>query len=482
MVRTFKDTLIVFLPTFLSGLLMFLSGMLTRKFMDPEAFGLWLTLQLIILYGAFIQLGIINGVHREIPRLLGQSKETEAHRLRELGYSWLLLLFIICAFISIGVLFLDLELKLRILISLSIITVPIQQFLALGRVLYITISDFKKVANIQMIFGPVQSLLTIAFVYLWDIYGMFIAVILANLIGSLYSYLAFDNKMNIYINLKEIKRIMKFGVPLLMVSFAYMLLISFDRMFISFALGPKELGYYSIALLMYQTLIMFPQILEQVLYPKLNFQYGKSKKDEELLTLIENPSKALAIFMPFMLGTVSIITPFFINEFLPNYTNGIQAAIILIQGIFFLAVVGMFTSYLKIIDKQILYLKVLLVSLLMNAVLNFVTLRLGMGIVGVSLSTTITYIFYAFFIIFFSYRYLGKSPIDSVRTFIKISIPFISMILILSILNVLPFVIWLKTLIYILIYIITFSAIYYKKIKELNIKKITNSILRSKSR
>jgi O-antigen/teichoic acid export membrane protein len=476
MLRSLKDTLIVFLPTFATGILSFLTGVWTRNEMEPEVFGLWLTLQLIMLYGAFIQLGITNGIHREIPRLLGQKKEVEAHDLREITHTWLCILLVICLIFSILILFIDIGWRLKVLIALSILTIPIQQFLIFGRILFVTISDFKKVANIQLIFGPVQSLFTIGFVFLWDIYGMFFAVIGANLIGALYAHFSFENKIGFKFDLIISKRLIKFGFPLMLVSFAYLLLISLDRMFISTMLGTKSLGYYSLALLVYQTLIMFPQILEQVSYPKINFEYGKSGNQDSIFKMIVDPSKFIGICFPVFLGSIWVLLPKFVEQFLPDYIVGINAANILLIGIYFLSVVGMYTTYLKIIDKQLIYLSILIGCLVVNGVLDFIFIKLGYGISGISIATSITYSAYAIVILFVSLKYMQTNRKTIIKNITSLFSPLILAAFLLSLIQLgkmgVVFELIIFNLSYIFFIVVLFKQTIFSSIENLNLNKI----------
>jgi O-antigen/teichoic acid export membrane protein len=408
MLKTIKDVTFVFLPTLFTGILTFFAGIWSRNILTPEEFGLWLSLSLIMLYGNFIQFGVINGMHREIPRLLGRDDDESAQSIREITFTWLVITTVIVILLSLGILWLDISPSLKILIVLACISVPIQQLLIYERILYATISNFRKVASIQLIFGPGQSIFTIIFVYFWGIYGMFHAIILANLLGMIYGHFSFNQKINLRFNTSIILKLGKIGFPLMLIAFTYILLISFDRLFITFFLDHSALGMYSLALLIYQTIIMLPAIIEQVLYPKLNFKYGKIKNPTEINLLIEETSKLIAIGMPLILGPVYIALPWFVKLMLPGYTNGIHAANLLLFGIYFLSIAGMFTTYLKIIDKQVTYLYILLGTVALNCGFNYFVIIFNYHIEGIAFATSLTYFFYSVVIYIVSYYYMGR--------------------------------------------------------------------------
>ena len=70
--------------------------LLTARWTAPEEFGVWNALQLLLLYGIVVMLGVPNGMNRQVPYLCGQGREALAARVEDTSF-WLACLNTMCA-------------------------------------------------------------------------------------------------------------------------------------------------------------------------------------------------------------------------------------------------------------------------------------------------------------------------------------------------------------------------------------------------
>ena len=102
----------------------------------------------------------------------------------------------------------------------------------------------------------------------------------------------------------------------------------------------------------------------------------------------------LALLVPILIGGLYMALPLLVRVFLPEYVQGIDAARILLVGLFFYAVTGMPGNMLVTVNRQLLRLGILLGTAFANLGLGYGALRLGYGIVGVAVASSIGYLIY----------------------------------------------------------------------------------------
>ena len=82
---------------------------------------------------------------------------------------------------------------------------------------------------------------------------------------------------------------------------------------------------------------------------------------------------------------------------------------ILLVGLIFLSLVGGVANFLNTVDKQIYYLSVQGVMLVVTLLLSVLFVKWGLGLRGVALAGSITYGFYALVLIFITIVILKKN-------------------------------------------------------------------------
>jgi O-antigen/teichoic acid export membrane protein len=152
-------------------------------------------------------------------------------------------------------------------------------------------------------------------------------------------------------------------------------------------LGEAATGYYGLGISLIAPLILIPQAVGQVLYPKINEGIGNNANPKEMRLLVVTSAHALSIFLPAVIGALILIAPAIFHHVFPKYVPGLGSAQILILGSFFICLVRNGVNFLIATDRQYLLLKYVAISLITTVIGNLVLIRLGMGIEGIAIST-----------------------------------------------------------------------------------------------
>jgi O-antigen/teichoic acid export membrane protein len=460
----------MFIATLLSAIFLFISGVFTRNLLGPEQNGIWLSLSLIFIYGNLTQLGVVNGINREIPRILGARDDDGAQKIREAGLGWMVVPFLFSFIFIFIVLLLDLNSLMKIYTITAILLVPLQNIMNFYRITYLTINQFKQVAINQIIVGPIQSILSIIFVYYFGFWGLLLPIYIASIFSIVIFVKYLNQPIKIRWNWPTSKYLMSFGVTIMVIGLSWSLFTTIDRIMISALLGAKELGFFGISILLFQGLMMFPQVFSQVMYPKISFAYGQNNTKDHLLELVSNPSIIFAFLNPYVIGVIFYLFPVFVRWLMPEYIKGIDTASIMVLGTFYLGIVATFASYLNSANKNSQYLILLIISIICNVVINFIVIKSGYGIEGVAVATALVYFIYSHLIIITCLKILNLTGSEILRKLFHINLPFFIMVILLLAIHSAH----LGTVSSVLLYLLAYTIILFfisGKINELQVLK-----------
>lgn len=437
--RLIKDTYILFSVTALAALVSFITGIWIRNILGPEEYGIWLVFSLILTYGYRIHLGILDCFNRDFPIMLGQRNYRMANKVRNVVFTWMIASSFLALAAIVIVLILPLSTFETVLSILTILLIPLQNLALYYNTIFLTIQQFNTVAIIQFIIGSLQYALMGLFSLVFGIYGLLIGVLAGNTLAIFFGHSKLKIKLKIVWNWKILKKMFLYGIPITLIGILLNILITLDRLIIFNFFGSAAVGHYGITAFVYQGIMVLPGVFHQVMYPKISYKYGSFGKKKALKNIVVNPSILLSYLSPIILGTLYFIFPAFIYNILPQYTAGIDAARIMIIGMFSLIWVTLYGHYLTVVNKQWTYFKILLFSVVLNGILNITFVKLGFNIEGVAFGTAITYFVYPIIMMWFCFKDMG----DRFSVFLKHAAlainPFIVMVLLILVTHFLNF-------------------------------------------
>ena len=228
-----------------SSILTITSGLLVAKLMLPEELGLFNSFSIFTSYIILSQMGIPNGLAREIPFLFGKKEKTKAHQLAAVAQYFSLVLGISMLIIGFVISFYFLT-KLNYEYALGSVIIGITSFQTFYitkylKVLYRSNADFNKLAVINISISVI-SLISVLFVWKYGFYGLGIRVIAIAMADLFLSY--FWRPIRVvprwsYVNFKELFVV---GAPIFFVSSVYGLWPTIQRTVILILGGSKALG------------------------------------------------------------------------------------------------------------------------------------------------------------------------------------------------------------------------------------------------
>ncbi|HEX3013200.1 MAG TPA: flippase [Methanobacterium sp.] len=285
-----------------------------------------------------------------------------------------------------------------IMVDFLKITAVCFPFIAMQKVVIGTLNGLQRM-KLYAILNIAQNLsvmLVTIFFVLWlkmnlmgAILGFVIPTILMGLLSLAFIRNIIPNPPKfVYSTIKEISY---FGFYVVLANSIGMINTQIDSLMIGHFMAESEVGYYAVAIIFMQGVILLPQAIQSVTNPSISAYYRK-REYEKIQKLIKNTmlktfaaviciSIILAIFGKYFICII------FTEEFLPAYTP----MIILLIGYSICAPIGSVGTTLSSVGKVELLFKITTLAALMNTLLNFILIP-KYGINGAAVATSISQI------------------------------------------------------------------------------------------
>ena len=385
-----KYTISRFYELFLGAFTAFIRPML----LTPEQYGIWTLLKLIPRYASYIHLGARDSMRFFLPLLSSHNNDEKICTVKNSVFTGSLFLNLLLGFILILASFykaFSMEVRTGLL-TMSVIVV-IQFFIQF----YITVlkahEKFVLIASSTYLETTVLFVATIPLIYYLRQYGLYISILMVNIIVFCFLKWKYDYDIKMKFNPPVFKEMIIKGAPIMISDFIIQLITTSDRFIVLFMLGSKFLGFYGIAVMILSFLMQIPGTAREVLEPRLmkSVDFSESVKiiDDYLLQPLVNT----AWLMPFIIGPAFLLLPVVIPLLLPGYIAGVVPAQILVIGVFFLAMAYVPRSIIVAHDWQSKVSVMLPFVLIMNIGISVLLIKKGLGLAGAALGSSIAFMF-----------------------------------------------------------------------------------------
>jgi len=312
----------------LSSVLNMLGGLISARLLGPTLFGLFNSINLLQGYIGMTQLGVINGLNRELPFYFGRNKIQSAQLMGAVANLWSRWLGIL-SFVGLLIPGIYLLLTNESLKGITFIVIGINLYAYFNAELYLKVtfrtgSDFKKLSLIT-IYKSIISFVSLALVYVFGYFGFLgrALIVAYSEFGLLFKFRPL--KIKPIWSKPHFIHLFKVGFPIFVVGNLDSLWFTLNSTFIVEFLGGESLGLYTISNLAFATLSLIPSSLNQVLYPKLAREFGEGAVLSKLLkSALKAGFTVFAILVPFTIIAWYFL-PYFVELLLPKFMGGVEA-------------------------------------------------------------------------------------------------------------------------------------------------------------
>jgi O-antigen/teichoic acid export membrane protein len=436
--KAIRHTILLTSSLILSQILLILRGFIVAKFLGPNLYGLWHGLRVILNNSDYCNLGIYEGMKREVPYYRGKGDLKRAEAMISTTYFSGILLASLTSCILIGISLLFSNRFDRVTITCLWIIAGI----LMVRQLYLFLCKkfesegrFYSRSKAELLSVWLGVPLAIGLMFILHIYGFLIGILVGYLLAgfavSRGETVITEHRFRIDFSLE----LLKVGLPITLIGLLLSALKSMDKLMILYFLGRTRLGYYGMAFVAVSFIGFFPGALRSVLYPRLMEKLGEKGNKVYLKGFLVEPSLLLVFLTLLLIGVAYLFVPVGIRMLLPQYIPSLTSMKILTLSNYPMALLEVPVYILISINLQKKLLPILLGSLVFFFGVNFVVLSLAFGIEGVSFSIGLTFLALTSVVMLLTLDQFNQSFREKVRFFSQIYLPFFYTVSVLLLLD-----------------------------------------------
>lgn len=438
----------------------FVQGIVNARVLGPELLGVLGNLLLVLTYLGYSNLGILYSMNREYVMNKSNNGEESAKEVIRTSFAALFIVSILLVITGIGT-----KIIYKGILGDYILLIFIIGILEQYRNFYVSyfrlINEFRKINYIELINNLLSFVLIIISIKYFKIYSVLIATLIADCIVFVYGYKN-SEKIKFSIDTKVLKDLIKIGIPLLIYNLGFYILTTVNRVMTIKFLGYEDLGYFTFSNQIVGGTLIFVGSVLFLYYPKaiknLNIDSNNIK---DVLSRTEQYTKYVEVFGVVLCLFGAILIEPFVNIVVPNYNVSINIYRILVFGAIANQIAYFSNVFIVSNKKQIYLIYLQVVTIFLAIILNLIFIKLGLGIIGVSLATLITNTIYSIMqhVIYLKILNTRESYIKNIfKVYSKFIVYMLSSI-VLSLIS-------MNFVLYIVIIILITAILYYKDLKK----------------
>ncbi|HUT24741.1 MAG TPA: oligosaccharide flippase family protein [Sumerlaeia bacterium] len=405
-----------------------ITAFLRPKLLTPEQFGLWTLLKIIPRYSYYTDLGTGASFRYLVPyyKEKGDCARVEAIERcafsAGFGLSVLLAVVILAFYLREGF---GPEVKAGLLCMAGMVVL---QFVHEYYLILLKAHErFSLVASTNYVFITAAFLLTVPLLYFLRIYGLFLSVLLAELVALAYLRIRLGSAVRWGLKKDVFRELVGKGLPLTLLNLAVVLIMTADRIVVSSMLGNEQLGYYGVAGLAMSALINVPEAAREVIEPRAMRAVDSVPTEALISEYLWKPAINTAYLMPFLIGPAFLALPPFISLFLPKHVDAIAPGQILLCGVYFLSLAYVPRVVIVARNWQTQTLVLMPWAIAANVGLSVWSIRADYGLPGVAAASGFSYFLLFGLLLAFLGRKLERSGWEWWRYLGETILPFLIM-------------------------------------------------------
>lgn len=337
-----------------TNLITMVTSILIASWVGPYDMGIWNTALLATLYSPTLQLGVFNGLNRELPYLIGAGEKERALHMAETAYAWSWLLTGASALFG-ALVALWFWTKGQPVWCFTSIAVTVLVFCSWPTLYFTTTyrthAEFGRLAK-NTVAVALTGVVLVLLVWRFHYDGLILRASLLGILGVAALYFRRPMPVKPHWGTSQLVQLAKVGIPIWLVGQLGVFFMSLDRLML--IKSTQVLGYFTIAIQVGTFVRLIPGAFSVVLYPQMAHRYGESHCAMDIWRIAKKGALA-ASTLGLIAGACGwLILPTFVRLALPKYVPGIRAA--QLSGFLGLAMgLYLFDNVYNVIKRQDLY-------------------------------------------------------------------------------------------------------------------------------
>lgn len=335
-----KSDFLYIIASIVSPIVGMISSVVSARFVLPAELGTINKVLIILSYTSFCQLGVYNGLNRNIayykaknqPAIVQTMVDTSYYMTRKISF---LLLLVSIGLIVYNFVFVNNPISIWASVLLCVLAF-LQNFNTHFEVTYRSGQEFKKLGIIKLKDSAI-AIACLIFPYLCGVIGYMLSyglkVFISFILRKRHSPYAYEHKES----RTSYWELLKVGFPIMIAGYLWSIFMVADVTFLSMFYSNVEVGLYNIATLSTTAIMVIPNALNTLLYPKASAIFAKTDKPSSLRPFCIKSICAFALVLTPIVLLGYFLLPYFVEIFMPNYIGGVKVGqIAILSGLTFI--------------------------------------------------------------------------------------------------------------------------------------------------
>jgi O-antigen/teichoic acid export membrane protein len=372
------------------------SAFIRTKLLTPQLMGLWNMLNIIPGYSMFLHLGANDCLRFMVPYHEARGQQDKAEQLIASTFYGSLIpnLVLGCGLFLYGLMSQS-DTVTRAGIFTTSALVVFSWYYSFSITLLKARQNFSLITTTNYINSTMILLGSIILVFFFGLYGIYAAMLISYITVILFLEAKQPIRVRRGFDPVVFRAAIQTGLPIMLFSVITMVIRSLDRILVSWFLGLEQLGYYAISTMAAEFLMQIPGSAREVMEPRLMTEKASQTDEEMLRRHLFTPLLSSAYLMPFAIGPAAILLPTVVAFLLPRYTPGIAPAQIIVFGCYFLAFSFATRGIVVANHWQRQATVIMAGTVLVSAAISIGFIKLGFGLSGVALGSSISFLLLA---------------------------------------------------------------------------------------
>ena len=372
----------------------FIYSMVAAWLLSPADFSTWAIIAAVLVYVPSLTMGVINGMSRELPLMMGRGSQAEADRTRRAA--WIVTLFGVGLVSATSLLFASITSVDRTIpliiggLMAATVVYTTQQFELRSRLRFREASFQQGTFGALAVLAATMQLLGVTDSPLGVVAGFYAAALVgAVAIGFIVSPVPRLGRSEI----PEIRRLGVIGFPIMLSGLLFSVFVTLDRWVAVTLLGAVEAAPYALASITASAMLVLPSVISQQTYPRMAMERGAGATDASLRKMAKRQGQLAAATTAPVALLVSVAAVLGVPMLVPEYLAAVPAIVILALGFTFLAYLTGYGNFLIVLGAQWQYLAAQLLGVSVALALMVVG-GLSLGLPGIALGMTTSHLVY----------------------------------------------------------------------------------------
>jgi O-antigen/teichoic acid export membrane protein len=320
------------------ALLGLIRSFLIAKCLGPHGFGIWQFVNIFERYSGYASIGTRSAISRKIPFLRARSDIQGVRQYLTTAFTINLFSSIIyILFVIIFALVIKRDLEAQVLVAYAPV-ILLLSWLDYNNVLLVSMGFFSFRSRLEFLQDTLVTLLSIAFVYFFDIYGVILGFLISTFVVFTISVYNLWSQLSIKVEWQVLWDLIFTGVPIMANGLLLTMMGTIDRILIAAFLNREILGIYGVSSIGINVLRTVLASFGQMLFVKFAEMDGQDKTPHHVMSVLDRTTTILSCFVSSLICIIIVSLPITIILLLPQFASGIAAGKLLLAETFFLGI------------------------------------------------------------------------------------------------------------------------------------------------